>query len=761
MDLESVLLSNLNPEQSQAVTHHGTPLLIIAGAGSGKTRVITHRIAWLSHVVGIPLWEILAVTFTNKAAREMRHRVCSLLGMPDNPSLAISTFHSRCAMILRREAEAAALDRNFAILDERDQTTAIRKAMEEEGVSDKRVRPAQVMNFITLAKMRLLSPADCAEEFNSDEIPYAALYKRYAEILEKNNSLDFEDLIYRTVILLRDNASVRAVWQRKYRYVMIDEFQDTNFSQFELVKLIVGDDHQICVVGDEDQSIYSWRGADISNLLSFRETYPDADLIRLEQNYRSVGNVLRAADAVIRNNTQRIGKTLWTEREDGNPLRVIVGEDERDEAEQVARAITGLIVRDGVGPEEVAVFFRSHRLSRALEDALIRSKVPYRLVGGVRFYDRAEIKDLLSFLRLAIQPENNLALERVLNVPTRGLGKKSQDEIQQLAAMRGTSLHDACAHALETGAVKGRGAEGLRKFLAAIGEWRAMAKTATVSEVFRAILADTRYVEETLGDAKSLDAEARKDNIDEFRTVLVEFEQNSPEHTVADFLEAMTLDATRSEGGDGARISLMTIHNAKGLEFDHVFIVGLENGVFPNSRTMETPDQFEEERRLFYVALTRAREQLTVCRAKRRQFQGFYDNTEPSLFLRELPEELFAQGDLRRLGILDGAGSRRIGGAERFSQRAFGAGSAGPSRGGYQPSSPARPLGLAGGRGPLGSAGAGGQSINVGDRVEHRIMGTGTVTEKGGRPGNERVYVEFDDGRSQDFLLKFKPLTKL
>lgn len=739
MPTEEALLENLNPQQAEAVSHHGSPLLIVAGAGSGKTRVITHRIAYLHRAIGIPLWQILAVTFTNKAAREMRTRICRLLGIPDDPSLAISTFHSRCAAILRRESDSAGLESNFTILDERDQRAAVQKAMEAAGVSDKVVRPAQAQNFINLAKMKMLTPEDCEEEFANDQVPYVPVYAAYEEILLKNACLDFEDLIFKTVRLFEHHADVLERWNRKYKYLLVDEFQDTNMSQFELVKQLAGPERNICVVGDEDQSIYSWRGADVRNLLEFQEVYKDARLIRLEQNYRSVGRVLKAAGSVIEKNTMRIGKTLWTEREEGEKFTALVGADDVEEADLVARQISNLLIAEGRPAAEVAVFYRTHSLARPFEDALRRYRVPYRIIGGTRFYDRAEIKDLLAFLQLAARPSNDLAFERVVNIPARGVGKKTLNEMIQRGMRDGTSTYKAALTIQEEGGFKGKARKGMEEFLAAVGQWHNMAKSDGVAGILARVIEDTRYKTEGVGDPESLDGRSRLENIEELETVAQEFEMEESQHGVDAFLESLSLDQNREDRDERPKISLMTVHNAKGLEFDDVFVVGLEQGAFPNSRTFDHPDQFEEERRLFYVALTRARERVYLCRAHRRRRQGFYEPTIPSQFLSELSPEVLDQTDRRRLGVETRTAGPLGHDPATGYQRAFGRQNAGP------------PSGPAGKR----------ASLQVGDRVEHRVLGTGIVSEQGGRRGSERVMVEFDDGRSQEFLVRFAPLKKI
>ena len=747
MDLEQQILANLNPNQREAVSHHGSPLMVIAGAGSGKTRVITHRIAYLSHVAGIPLWQILAVTFTNKAAREMRSRICHLLAVPDDPALSISTFHSRCAAILRREGAAAGLERNFAILDEHDQQTAVKRAMEACDINPKKVRPGQALHFITLAKMKLLTPSECLQEFDSTEIPYAAIYEKYDHILRDNNSLDFEDLIFRCVRLFREHDEVRKRWSEKYRYVLVDEFQDTNYSQFELIKLLVKDHQHICIVGDEDQSIYSWRGANISNLLEFQKDFPGTKLIRLEQNYRSVANILKGAGAVIQNNTMRIGKNLWTEREEGDSFFTICGMDDREEANEVAKSISTLLYAQDADPENIAIFYRSHRISRPFEDAFIKEKIPYRIIGGTRFYDRREIKDILSFLRLADQPTNDLAFQRVVNIPTRGIGAKSQSEIASRAAFRNFSQFQAARQLLSEDTFKGKARKGLQAFIANVDKWHHLAAGSPASKILKAVLEDTKYRTDGIGDPESLDGAARLENVDELVNVVTEFEAEFPDHSLAFFLETMALDSQREERDDSPKVSLMTVHNAKGLEFDYVFIVGLDQGVFPNGRTLDVPEQFEEERRLFYVALTRARRRVYLTRAQRRMTYGQWDYTEPSVFLRELPEDVLDEEGRFTLGLKGRRAANSYSSGSRFGAA-------------WQSNASVSVSPLSGIR-RAKQAQSRGAAFQVGDRVQHPVMGPGTVTETSAGFSSPKVYVEFDDGREQELTVAFSKMTKL
>ncbi|MCC6545846.1 UvrD-helicase domain-containing protein [Candidatus Sumerlaeota bacterium] len=754
------LIDKLNEAQRAAVTHADGPLMIVAGAGTGKTRVITYRIAFLHREMGIPLHQILAVTFTNKAAAEMRERICRLLGVPDTPGLAIGTFHARCAMLLRREAEFANLDKNFAILDENDQKQAIKRVLREMQVSEKLVRPGQVQTFINQAKMRLLTHADCKEEFDEDEVPYADIYEKYQQTIEKSKSVDFEDLLMKTVQLFQQNDSIRQRWSNRYRYVLVDEYQDTNHAQFLMTKLLAQDHRQVAVVGDEDQSIYSWRGAEISNLLDFEKTFPGTRLVKLEQNYRSTKTILKAASTVIARNTQRIGKTLFTDGEQGEAVTFFATPNAEAEGERIAAECARLIQMHGVDPNEIAVFYRGHWLSRATEDALRKFRLPYRVVGGMRFYDRAEIKDLLSFLRLAVNPDDDLAFERVMNKPTRGVGPKAQEQIVQHAAIRNRSYRQAVEDLLRDGDIKGAAKKGLSDFMNALDKWAIAAKSATPGEVLEQVLADTRYLKEGVGDPDSIEGEARVENIEELKALVEGFAGSGEHDQLAEFLSGMSLDSNEEQNDGSPKINLLTIHNAKGLEFEHVFCIGLEKGVFPTSRAEESHNEYavEEERRLFYVAITRARRKLYLSFSSQRNRPEFWSMNMPSIFLGELPPDVFDDNSLRMLKRLlprhwgmekeDRVQSRQVvmddvsePGTEEKTPRTFYS----MTRGSVAP----RPAGRSGGK----------PAFNVGARVVHKYMGAGTIMEMGGRPGWERAFVEFDDGRSQEFVLKFAPLT--
>lgn len=761
-------IDHLNPQQREAATYLAGPLMIIAGAGSGKTRVITHRIAFLHREVGIPLNRILSVTFTNKAAKEMRERVCRILGMPDMPGLPVGTFHSRCALILRYEAEAAGLDKNFAILDESDQKQAIKRVLKEMGLPEKRARPTQVQAFINQAKMRLLTPEDVAEEFE-DEIPYGEVYKNYQKLIDASKTIDFEGLLMQTVLLFQQHEDVRQHWAERYQYVMVDEYQDTNHAQFLLTKLLARDHRNVCIVGDEDQSIYSWRGADITNLLEFEKSFPGVKLVKLEQNYRSTQVILRAANQVIGHNVQRIGKNLFTEGEEGEPLTFLMARSQEEESQLIAQHCTRLIQMEGVSPNDIAIFYRGHWLSRGIEDQLRQYRLPYRIVGGVRFYDRAEIKDLLCYLRLAVNPDDDLAFERVVNRPTRGVGPKSLNDIAMQAAERGCSLFNAAAVSAEMGILKGKARTGVTRLVEAVYQWHAMVGDAKAREVLDRILFDTNYKEDGLGDTTSIESESRLQNIEEFEGLVAEFSASGEDARLTDFLTTMALDANAEKEDNSARISLLTIHNAKGLEFDYVFTIGMESGVFPTRRAEEDmePSAIEEERRLFYVAITRARQKLFLTYAARRNRPDLLAQS-PSMFLNELKPDVFDEQSrmaLKRLlpygwgGDAPARASKAVQGGREVvydDAETFGA----PPRAGGLYSRTAAGLGhrAAGSQVPRSSR-SGAPQLTVGTRVLHRHMGPGQIVELGGRPGWERATIDFDDGRSQEFVLRYAPLT--
>jgi DNA helicase-2/ATP-dependent DNA helicase PcrA len=634
--------------QREAVETTEGPLLVIAGAGSGKTRVITHRIAHLIRDKDVAPWQIFAATFTNKAAREMKNRVAQICGAADTVRLSIATFHSQCAVILRREASSVGLTDRFAICDDTDQVALLRRCIEELGMDKKAIKPRDPQEMISLAKMRLLE-GDEAYEFIKErrDKKYADIYELYQRRLRESDAVDFDDLLLLVVKLWRENPAILANYQSRYRYILVDEYQDTNLAQFELVRLLAEGHHNLCVVGDEDQSIYSWRGAEITNLLEFQKRFPEAKIIRLEQNYRSTGNILAAAHGVIERNTQRLGKKLWTEDEKGDPVVVIEAGSESDEAFEVARQIKTL-KRQGVPLSEIAIFYRVNALSRVYEEGLRQAKIPYRVIGGVRFYDRAEIKDLLAYLQLIDNPFNVMALARIINKPKRGIGDAALSKLVHYAREHDEPIFQTMLglDRLKAAGLTGKTAGAALDFGMAIHAWAQKVhdeKSLSLRGLVEEILKKTEY-EAALGDPKSLDVMSRLENIREFLGALEQYQEMERDANLHDYLEMIALRAADEEengSGDPAEgsVSLMTVHNAKGLEFDVVFIVALERELFPNARAVNEQQHYEEERRLFYVALTRARRRVYCSHAERRFLYGQTKEALKSRFLNEIPEE--------------------------------------------------------------------------------------------------------------------------
>ncbi len=635
------ILDNLNEQQYRAVTAPEGPLLIVAGAGTGKTRVITRRMAYLVRERGIRPWEMYAATFTNKAAEEMRHRVAALATGCNPSDFHIGTFHSMCSKILRRDGGAVNLPSNFTICDDKDQQAAIKQVIARLGMTDKILRPSDAQYVVNQCKMRMLGPEGVPEIAADNHELFQEIFVEYEKYLQSSGAVDFEDLILKTVQLFQNNTPILEDYQRRYRYVMVDEYQDTNKVQVELVSLLAKKHRNLTVVGDEDQSIYSWRGADITNLLDFQKHFPDAQVLRLEQNYRSVGNILKAADAVISLNNERLGKTLFTEDEDGGPIYVMVGRNDYEEAEGVVAGIERLH-QNGLPYSDMAIFYRVSSLSRNLEDALRKSNVPYRVLGGTKFYERAEIKDLISYLQVACNPNNTIALQRIINTPRRGLGNKSIDTLMEYASRNDTSLHGTIKQALSGANIDlPRGSiPKLSKFVELVTRWQKFADHHSPSETLQRILDDTDYITH-LGDSNLPEVIARKENISELQTSIIEMERNQQDLSLNAYLENVTLvSVTDDLDPDDDAVSLMTLHAAKGLEYKAVFMTGVEETIFPNTRAAMDRGNFEEERRLFYVGITRAREVLILSRAAERNYFGDKRYNGESSFFHELPPEL-------------------------------------------------------------------------------------------------------------------------
>ena len=632
------LLEALNPQQREAVTAPDGPVLVLAGPGSGKTRVLTYRIAYLMAARRVSPFHILAATFTNKAAEEMRSR---LEGLGSRAAeLTLGTFHAVCARLLRREAAAAGLSPHFVIYDEEDQTEAIRRALRDLNLDEKRYRPAALRAAISRAKNEFVRPEDYPIRTYFDEIA-ARVYARYEALLKAAEALDFDDLLLRTVALFEERPEVLARYQERYRHILVDEFQDTNTVQYLLLRLLAAAHRHLFCVGDEDQSIYGWRGADFRNVMRFREHFPEARIIVLEENYRSTQSILQAAQAVIRFNTQRYNeKRLVTARGPGHPIAVYEAVDEEDEAAFVVRQVQDLMEARGVRPGEIAVMFRTNAQSRALEEAFVRAGLPYRLVGGVRFYQRREVKDLLAYLRLLVNPHDDLSLMRVLNVPPRGIGPATAARITALARHRGVSLFTVMEQAAAgEGGLPPKVRPVLADLVAKIRSWQGLRETMGVADLLRRIIDEIGYAEyvEGLEDAEREIGGRRWDNVLELLRVAAPFRPGAFEDPLVAFLnEAALVSDIDTLREDVEAPVLLTLHAAKGLEFQAVFITGLEEGLLPHSRSMDDPAELEEERRLFYVGMTRARDLLFLTYA----FRRYEEVRTPSRFLGEIPQAL-------------------------------------------------------------------------------------------------------------------------
>ncbi len=628
------LFASLNEEQRQAVSHGAGPALVIAGAGSGKTRVLTHRIAHLLRQ-GIPASAILAVTFTNKAAAEMKHRVEALAGV--QPDLWIGTFHAMCARLLRREIAALGMQPNFTILDDQDQLTVIKEALQELKIDDKIYRPNALREQIGRAKNRLLSPQQQKEQAadHAGNV-LGSVYQAYQRKLFANNSMDFDDLLMASVKLLQKDAALLARYQARFQHVLIDEYQDTNHAQYTLARLLAGRHNNVFAVGDEDQSIYSFRGAEIHNILDFDRDFPDTVVYRLQQNYRSTQNILNTANALIRNNRQRKGKTLWTENGEGDRVRLYHASDEREEVDFVLDTMQGLDERGELSLKEVVMFYRVHALSRVLEEGLRRRGIPYGIVGGVGFYERREVKDALAYLRVIAGPSDSLSLKRILNVPSRGIGPSSLMALQEIAARDQGSLWSAMEGYLAGANAGKKSQQGMRQFMEVIRKARGMRDGMSISELLAWVLEESGYLPELRRD-NSIEAKTRLENLKELSSATEEFEAENPGGRLEDFLADVALwtDLDRYQDEDN-KVTLMSLHSSKGLEFSHVFIVGLEEGIFPYSFWGMDPNELEEERRLLYVGMTRARKRLFLSCARNRMLFGNRKSFEPSRFISEV-----------------------------------------------------------------------------------------------------------------------------
>ncbi|MDZ5722650.1 DNA helicase PcrA [Bacillus sp. SXabc123] len=735
--ISNQLLSGLNPVQQEAVKTTDGPLLLMAGAGSGKTRVLTHRIAYLMAEKHVAPWNILAITFTNKAAREMKERVESILG-PGADDIWISTFHSMCVRILRRDIDRIGINRNFSILDTADQLSVIKGILKERNLDPKKFDPRSILGTISSAKNELTEP----EEFSKVAGGYydqvvSDVYADYQKKLLKNQSLDFDDLIMTTIKLFDRVPEVLEFYQRKFQYIHVDEYQDTNRAQYMLVKQLAERFQNLCVVGDSDQSIYRWRGADIANILSFEKDYPNASVILLEQNYRSTKRILRAANEVIKNNSNRKPKNLWTENDEGIKISYYRGDNEFGEGQFVAGKIHQIHSSGKRKLSDIAILYRTNAQSRVIEETLLKAGLNYNIVGGTKFYDRKEIKDILAYLRLVSNPDDDISFTRIVNVPKRGVGATSLEKIASYAAMNGLSFFQAIQQVDFIG-VSAKAANALDSFRQMIENLTNMQDYLSITELTEEILDKTEY-REMLKAEKSIEAQSRLENIDEFLSVTKNFEQKSEDKTLVAFLTDLALiadidqlDQKEEESGGKDAITLMTLHAAKGLEFPVVFLMGLEEGVFPHSRSLMEEAEMEEERRLAYVGITRAEQELYLTNAKMRTLFGRTNMNPESRFIAEIPDDL-----LENLN-------------EKKETRAPSARKMQPRRGPVS-----RPVSYA--------SKTGGDTLNwaVGDKAGHKKWGTGTVVSVKGEGEGTELDIAFPSPVGVKRLLAaFAPIEK-
>jgi DNA helicase-2/ATP-dependent DNA helicase PcrA len=645
------LLTGLNPSQRDAVLHVAGPLLILAGAGSGKTRVITHRIAHLIGTHGVAPWQILALTFTNKAAEEMRGRIEKLLGA-SGQEIWVSTFHAACARLLRRDIEhLGRYTRSFVILDAADQAGLIKECLRELNISPDRYAPQAIAGRISRLKNQLITTeqfAAGAQNFGFEE-QVRRVYQLYQKKLVEQNALDFDDLLMQTVRLFEETPEVLRYYQQKFRYILVDEYQDTNHAQYRIIRLLASEHRNLCVVGDDDQSIYGWRGADISNILSFERDYPDCAVVKLEENYRSTQSILKAAGVVIDKNTARKGKRLWTQREAGEKLTYVEAADETREASLICQMIRRMRLSAGWDYRDMAIFYRTNAQSRAIEDALRVEGIPYQIVGGLKFYERKEVKDLLAYLRMTVNPRDSVSLRRVINAPPRGIGKVTVDKIAAHAEARSIPLYDALGEMLATGLLSGAAAGKVQQFFSLVEDIRGLAATLSVAEMIRELIRRTNFLDQYGATGED---EMRRQNIQEVITAADDFEERAQEPSLARFLDQTALIADQDTLIDDAgRVVLMTLHTSKGLEFPVVFISGMEDGIFPHRRAFEDASELEEERRLCYVGMTRAKDRLFLSSAVRRRIYGTELYNPPSMFLHDIPPDLLHAERSSRQGV--------------------------------------------------------------------------------------------------------------
>lgn len=750
----NVFLKGMNPKQAEAVQATEGPLLIMAGAGSGKTRVLTHRIAYLIEEKEVNPWNILAITFTNKAAREMKERVSGLLGA-GGEDVWISTFHSMCVRILRRDVDHIGYSRNFTIIDSSEQLTLMKRVVKELNIDPKKYDPRSMLGAISNAKNELLTPEDYAAMQGSFfEQLVAKCYDLYQKELRRNQCMDFDDLIMITIRLFKDNEEILNYYQRKFHYIHVDEYQDTNHAQYTLVNMLAAKFRNLCVVGDADQSIYGWRGADMQNILDFEKDYPDAQTILLEQNYRSTKTILAAANQVIANNTNRKAKNLWTENNDGEKITYYRGDSERDEGRFIVSEIQKQQREKKRKYGDFAVLYRTNAQSRVVEETLLKANIPYKMVGGHKFYDRKEIKDILAYLQVIANPADSLSFARIVNTPKRGIGQTSLERLREFADTHDLSLLGASLN-VALSPLSGKAAKELAEFGELIDGFNQMIPYLTVTELTKEVLAKSGY-EEDLKRQNTLESQNRLENLEEFISVTQEFdktfaatqddEAEAAEDKLTIFLNDLALISdVDSYEEEASEVTLMTLHAAKGLEFPVVFLVGLEEGVFPLSRALMEENELEEERRLAYVGITRAEEELFLTNALSRTLYGKTQYNRPSRFVKEIEEELLAnKGNAAPTGF--GSSTGASGGSGTFSPKTF--------KAEYKQAATR-------GVSSKQETAAAGENWQVGDKVQHKKWGQGTVVRVGGSSKDVELDVAFPSQGIKRLLAAFAPIEKI
>lgn len=733
-------LESLNPTQQEAVTHFGSPLLILAGAGSGKTRVLTHKIVYMVEKGLFAPENILAVTFTNKAAKEMKTRVADLLPPHLAYPLTISTFHSLGVQILRRYAEVLGYKRSFSIYDDSDQTSVLKKVLKKLNINDKIISPKFCQSRINMVKSQALSPVQVDSQKHLFSKEFSVIFREYENELKQANAFDFGDLIYKTLFLIENFPDVQEQLQHTFKYIMVDEYQDTNSSQYRLMKGLCADKNNICVVGDEDQSIYGWRGADITNILNFEKDFTGPKTIKLEQNYRSTQNIISAAYGVIKNNSERYDKKLFTDNPSGEKVKLIETENEYDEGKFVADKILDLLSK-GHSLHDIAIFYRTNAQSRIIEEQLRNSKIAYKLFGGMRFYDRKEVKDVVSYLNLLLNPTDDVCFKRIVNVPARSLGKTSVEAVEQIGIDNQVSLIEAAMIAVKEKALPARACGKLTEFLNLIVKLRERADALDLYALYNEVLHETGYLKE-LEREDTVESQSRIENLQEFGNAILRFtETHTEDGTLEQFLSDMALlsDTDRDEPINQPAATMMTLHISKGLEFPFVFMVGLEDGLFPSAQSIAdvSEGKLEEERRLMYVGMTRAEKELFISYARSRRHWGDQQMNPPSRFVDEIPKELAEE--VSRL-------QRR---PSFMTNSSFGSSKPKKSSGDFEDFPDYE---------NFSDAHSDGSPYRQGMRVRHPVFGPGSIYQIEGAGDNTKVTILFQDQSIKKFIAKYSNL---